>query len=690
MSKTTKHPKLPKDLQKKKTKKKQTKISPQWENYIWFKENPCEECKKVVGKQGRDIVFDESKCTCKGSDKNWYMKCQLFKKGTMIKCDHLVAININKKDTSNLSKHFNNHHPEKVTIQTHFVKESNLSTSFNDTITKLCSMGKMSTSVVKEPLFKQVISLINERLPSTDQIMLKCEKSYRQSITLLSQQQKFENKKRLKELIDKDTFICLASDETPINGKKMYAIILYLIQSTGEMTEMLLDVGEVDGNQDSTKVENQINETLAFYDIKEFHAFVGDGAAYNPKASKNMNVPFYHCIVHVLNLLITDLIKCDTYFNNLLLKLNAIRRHFTTSPEDMNELNRLSKLKLSLKSYSRTRFTSSYNCIKSFLLRYDGITKFQNSHYQTYSISEEEWCFMYRISQILKIISETSTYLSGTSTPTRDCIVFLLKHIMKRIDEIEQEFDQKENGEIIKLIENDINNYSMKRNTPSSKDNLKEDRNEINEKDDEKITLIMQEDIPENLKQIPKTPNPHIFWKILKISMNNRLKCHIENIDNLLSLYVSPLFRELFMTMEERKICREFISKNGSLILESGKQNFEIKRSNVPFKESFIENITQFQLTLNESSELDIFERDKTTDSCQQYWSYENNQKKFPTLFQIYRKYCCIPSSSIGVERVFSSANNTLTKRNQHMNFVLLTSKVHLQVVNKQVKFVYK
>ena len=261
---------------------------------------------------------------------------------------------------------------------------------------------------------------------------------------------------------------------------------------------------------------------------------------------------------------------------------------------------------------------------------------------------------------------------------------------MKGIDEIEQEFDQKENGEIIKLIENDINNYSMKRNTPSSKENLKEDRNEINEKDDEKITSIMQEDIPENLKQIPKTPNPHIFWKILKISMNNRLKCHIENIDNLLSLYVSPLFRELFMTMEERKICREFISKNGSLFLEYGKQNFEIKRSNFPFKESFIENISQFQLTLDESSELDIFERDKTTDSCQLYWSYENNQKKFPTLFQIYRKYCCIPSSSIGVERVFSSANNTLTKRNQHMNFVLLTSKVHLQVVNKKVKFVYK
>ena len=60
-------------------------------------------------------------------------------------------------------------------------------------------MGKMETSIVDEPLFQELIFMINEKLPADYQIMLKSEKYYRESITLISREQKLENKKKSKK-----------------------------------------------------------------------------------------------------------------------------------------------------------------------------------------------------------------------------------------------------------------------------------------------------------------------------------------------------------------------------------------------------------------------------------------------------------------------------------------------------------
>ena len=573
---------------------------------------------------------------------------------------------IHSRRTSNMCRHIRLCHPERVPkpIRKCFT-ESETSQKVNSELSKMFATSNASAAIVNNKHFKNAINILNKSLPADEQVKIKSDKYFRDRVPELSFSEKQKIKEELKNYVIHDNYFAICVDESPIKGERYYAVELYVFSQEGEFHNFVLDFGVVDGNQDAQKVVEQIRRNLEFYAIPRIDFFIGDSAAYNSAAARILGVKWFKCIIHVLNLILCDAVKRIQTFKDLLKKLNKIREHFSRSLSDWKRLQILCRHKNSLKSYSRTRFSTAYCVMESFLLKYDGLRHFRYGDGKERQITDEEWAMMFKFCRMLKIFSEYSTFFSTTSTITRDSLRFGLMTLREKVKEIREELEHLDVGETIKLIWDNLNGSPVE---PMNDDSLPEEQSDEIVDDDDFIFMAPSESV-----------GTAEFWDVLQESMERRLGEHIDDDINLIANYLSPVLREAFMTEEEKERCREWIMEHFEDF--EREDNIDLKsvlEKSIPFSRFNEEKINDFLNRMEEDDEWDVYERIVSHLRGSEFWSEKFNQQQFPTLFRMWKYVSVSPVSSIGVERIFSRANNLIGKRNGNTSSQLFSASVFL------------
>lgn len=607
--------------------------------------------------------------------KNWeknngIVNVPLFQKGNWLLVEKKILYDTKTKRTSGLAYHLKschgikiNYSDEKKQSTLHF--ETSSSKIVNNSLIKIAATTSTNSSIVNNGFFKEMIEGLNSFLPDDNQIELKDSNYYQNSIPFVAKEMKQKLKEELISIFKSNQIIfpSVATDEGKTNGTKYYSIILYFIDESFIFHEYLLDYYIVDGNQSAINVKNQVESNMAFYQIPKIHYLISDGASYNKSAAESLNATHIHCLPHVFNLIINDLFDNDISFQSILIKLNQIRNHFIRSSCDWEELNSFCEIKITLKSYSKTRFNSSFNVFLSFLLKFDGFVKYNDN-----LIKKEEWIEIYKFYCVIKIINDYIVFYSSTKKITRDSIVFMLKKFEEKIKNTKNYLSGCNNSKIFENITLLRTNYVLKN---KNYNNTKYTFIEENEEYEDFVSATFIENRGSD------------FWNILFKSIKDRLFIFRDNIENIVSLYLSPLYRKLFMNEEERIRVRKFWNR----YLDKYDCNFNDLQNNIiqniPFNNYFENEIHSFILKIGNDSECDRFEEDTSLETAELFWTKRENQLKYPRLFIFARKYLHVPSSSIEVERVFSVANSFINQRNTRTSPKVLSSRVFIKKCKK-------
>ena len=563
-----------------------------------------------------------------------------------------------------MCRHIRVHHPEKIpkSVRKCF-NESETSQKVNAELSKMFATSNTSASLVNNQHFKRAINILNQALPDDEQVKIKSDKYFRDRVPELSFSEKQKIREELKNYVINDNYFVISVDESPIKKERYYAVELYVFSKEGDFRHFVLDFGVVDGNQNAEKVVDQIQRNLQFYGIPKIDFFVSDSAAYNAAAARILGVKWFKCIIHVINLILYDAVKRVQILKDLLKKINRIRDHFNRSLSDWNRLQTLCRHKNSLKSYSRTRFSSAYEAMKSFLMKFDGLRHFKYGDGKERHITDEEWAMMFKFCQVLELFSDYSTFFSTTSSVTRDTLRFSLMALKEKVKEIRDQMEHLDVAETIMLIWDRINGSPVE---PANCDVLPEDQD-----DDIDDDFIFSSSL--------ETVGTAQFWDVLQESMERRLEEHIEDDHNLLATFLSPVLRETFMSDEEKERCREWISEHiGDFDRPDNVDHKSILEKTVPFSKLFEDEIVSFMNKMEEDEEWVVYERIVSPLRGHEFWSEKFNQKQFPRLFRLWKYVSVSPVSSIGVERIFSIANNLVGKRNGNASSQLFSASVFL------------
>ena len=82
----------------------------------------------------------------------------------------------------------------------------------------------------------------------------------------------------------------------------------------------------------------------------------------------------------------------------------------------------------------------------------------------------------------------------------------------------------------------------------------------------------------------------------------------------------------------------------------------------------------------NEETEFDnYFRTPKASYDINPFQWWQNNQKSFPVLFELARKYLCIPATSVPSERLFSDAGNQICEERNRLKASTVTELLFLK-----------
>lgn len=375
-----------------------------------------------------------------------------------------------------------------------------------------------------------------------------------------------------------------------------------------------------------------------------------------------MNVTHVHCICHILNLIVSDLFDNNQKFQEIILKLNEIRAHFIRSASDYDELNKLCKNKLSLKSFSKSRFNSCLNTLFSFIIKYDGFQQYNDK-----LISQDEWVYIFKYYLVIKNINDYIVFFSKTNEVKRDTVVFLIEELIKKFSELKNYLNYLSKFDIIENI--------IKIGTFFSLKNKKEEFPEFD------IYDVFEDRVSTSLAPIKRVDD---FWEILEDSLNKRLFIIKDDIENIVSLYLSPLYRKMFLNESQLNRIRSFWDRY------LNKYDFDSEKIKdfcipfIPFSNLFENQINNYIEKLENESEYLRYEKDESLETADIFWKRKENQIKYPRLFTFARKYLHVPLCSIEVERVFSTANNFINKTNTRTTPKLLVSKVWIKKIDSK------
>lgn len=320
------------------------------------------------------------------------------------------------------------------------------------------------------------------------------------------------------------------------------------------------------------------------------------------------------------------------------------------------------KVKITLKGYCKTRFGSSFKTFESFLLKRDGFLLFNKN-----LISLQEWISIYKYKNVFGLINEVSNTLSNTTSITRDKIVFLFIHLKREINNLKNHLDSLSSIQIVQLIHKDIEEHG---------------KNDIEEIDDNNYEDF-EEDIVSSFCGVALFSSSS-FWSILEESISKRLNPCIDEINNKLALYLSPLYRRMFMSPDHIEFCRSIIEER--YLNEHDNSNRSINdeiSSRVPLKKYFEKTISNYIDFIVNSKETTKYESILTIDTAKEFWSNKQNQINFPNLFLLAQSILHIPSSSIGIERIFSHANTILSNRNTRSSPQYFSSRLFIRLTPK-------
>lgn len=638
------------------------KKSPTWKYFVLHKSNPCNYCSKYVNKMGRDVKWDESLCTCDKNNKQWFVKCLCRVNGQICSCGKKIRFDIHSKRTSDMIHHLKQNHSKTLQKNKKIDNQSNeCSKKVNESLTKLLSSPSSNPGMVKDKNFKDIFSTINTFLPNSNHITIYSDEYYRNRIKTISEEEKLKTREEIRKLMPKiKQKISIGVDESEFNGIKYNAFELYALDEELNFRSFILEFSPIEGSNNGETLAKEVRKVMQFYGIENICALVGDGAPYNQKAAKILNVPFERCIVHLINLTVSDMFKECGLFKSLIVKLNSIKNHFSHSPSDYKKLNDYCRNKITLKTFSRTRFGSSFKTIESFLLKRDGIQMFNSN-----LITSEEWIVLYQFKCILGIINSVSDILSSTSTITRDKVIILFNDIKKQFTELRVKFASMSNNDILLEIQNELEQYK--------------ETEESDEEDGEPC-----EDVVSSSENNTSSSADCSFWEQIGSIISKRLDPIIDNNDYKIALYLSPLYRNLFMKEDDLVQTRNIIKKK---LDEKSRFNHddivnEI-RGKLPLPKHFDREINDFALKMEEITEIESFENVLTTETASEFWSKADNQTKYPNLFDLALSSLHIPCSSIGIERIFSKANSILTQRNTRSSPSYFASRVFLRSSQK-------
>jgi hypothetical protein len=235
----------------------------------------------------------------------------------------------------------------------------------------------------------------------------------------LQEKVKKEMMKRKKDILQ---FSCTFDSWTSLANQNYMAVTYHGINRSWQRVSFVLGVLPVKKKSETADyVVELLEEVLERWGLSgdDMIGTTTDGASVMKKAAREMDIPWFHCIAHSVNLMVEAGLKQPS-IRELLQKATKICKYFRRSTkaakelaEHVNNETTVTKLKL----YSKTRWNSAYDMIHRMEKLQTAIqvalVKLQYNVNCAKDLAEADWTCLGRVRKALKPFYLVTTELSG-------------------------------------------------------------------------------------------------------------------------------------------------------------------------------------------------------------------------------------------------------------------------------------
>jgi hypothetical protein len=509
------------------------------------------------------------------------------------KCKKKLKFQKDCTNTGNLWKH-------KCLIQLKEIDEKKFSNYYNQqylnySLLKIIVEDQRTFNLFSTESFKNFfhIFLKDFKIPVYNTIIALLEKNYKSCIL------------KMKNEFEKIEFYSFSSDLWTSLSKDHYLAtkIVYIDDNWKIQSKVISFLELIDVHVDNIIITNLINNIFEALGIKKekITSFTCDKGSNIRKAIENLNIDFFHCTNHNLNLCITDSLDSINLIRDKIKKIISTINHSNVAIQYLRELQKIDIFNdcnylLGLVNDTETRWSSTFNMFKRLI----ELKKYINNVLNTIKkydllITITEWESIEQIIKILKLPSDANDILGGENYITSSYVIPVIIELIKDINDI--------------IINNDI---------------------AIN------------------------------FKNILLNSLKERFEETLDNDNLLICSFLNPLTKELLFIDENKKNFiiekinieisdYEISNENNNIIINSNNLKV-LKFLKINTENNNISDEVNKYINSSVNQNIDILD----------YW--KNNQYVYPKLAKLAKKYLIIYGSSTPVERTNSEAGRIVTK----------------------------
>lgn len=484
-------------------------------------------------------------------------------------------------------------------------------------IAKMIAMDLQPLSMVEDAGFRELIQLLVPHyvMPSRGSIRKRIELLHSDMVATL----------RIK--IQKQSAVALTTDAwTSCHNESYVAFTAHFIDENWDLNSYLLEVAEMTERHTAENLSERIESMIVNWSLQNrVPAIVHDNAANIVAAMRGINIDSVTCSAHNLQLGINKGLQ-DENISEIVSKASAVVGHFNHSTKAATELEKKqNQLKLPVHRLIKcvsTRWNSVFLMFERLIQQKAAIAAVMNDSTVTparkaasLEISQHEWQIIADLVDILRPLQVATTTLCSEKEVTASSVTPIITRVIEKFLPL-----QARDSDIVR-------NYKSK--------------------------------VTEELE---------IKFKLTQ------------------DLFLSPLTLASFLDPRYKNL--SFLSdgnKTELLTVVASKLNAE----EIDEAITSTNTVTALDFLLADEDETQVIFADKRIEELERYrleqcigrnedplkW-WKSNEKRFPLLARLARKYLCIPATSAPSERVFSSAGNVVTHKRSTLSSDIVNSLV--------------
>lgn len=545
--------------------------------------------------------------------------------------------------------------------------------------------------ILKSNSFQSFVQSLNPsyNLPTQEKIDEMLEYNYQNVQNLLIEIMERESK-----------YISLTSDFWTSRGKHGYlGITCHWISNEYQPQEALLSLVHIPYPHTSEVISKKLQEIIFSWKLEEkVICITTDSGSNFIKAVKLLQRVFFDikrvsCNAHTLNLVVRKSLKINIDIQKFILRVKRLIKFFS-SPKRCEILEKEQENLNYPKIYKiindvSTRWNSTYYSWQRLILLKDAITHLpsryradQNKEVRKEAnklerilLSEPEWTLMSDLVIVLKDFEEITRKLSGATYITFSLIYPSIYKLIKNLQEmlpesthlsINNEFedsseqlqldDQEDVFNIQDILEDEeVDEISILDSNTRKKINISRpiETDGLKNLIIEALLIYSKKywDAPSNLSMVATILDP----RLKKLSFFEK----------------EDIRTTIFNLREEYELSRRNNSNNlqneTCEVEEDSESLIDLTNNNVLGSSIFSQILPADDENNNESDEITCYLSTKVRNDINPLDWWRDNEKDFPTLSLLAKKFFCIPATSTPSERLFSDVGNCITSKRTNL-----------------------